>query len=175
MRTILIAILLSHAVAASAQPTRPNNFFQVDSLVSRGAEITQDNEEWLAERGVKTIIKLDDENPDEDGWQIPVENHHINEFGLNLSYSLVSEILDAIDSAEQHGGVYVHCQYGADRTGLIIALYRIKNGWTIEDARNEMNDPRFGHSSLQIWMDYKFEEYANRLVQERLGVNVTHM
>ena len=35
--------------------------------------------------------------------------------------------------------VYVHCTEGVDRTGLIIALYRvIEQGWAPKDAHDEM-------------------------------------
>lgn len=165
MRAFLLlafALSVSNAFAAGSPPS---NFFQVDAQVTRGAELTQENVTWLAENGVKTIIKLDDENNDEFNWGIPVENYHINKFGLNLSYRLVSQILDSIDAASKRGAVYVHCEKGADRTGLIIALYRIKQGWTVDAARDEMNDPRFGHSSLQVWIDYKFESYADRMTR----------
>ena len=164
--TLLFASLLYFQVIY-ALDTPPINFFQVDSQVLRGGTLTQENVTWLAERGVKTIIKLDDENESEGSWGIPVEYFHINKFGLNLSYPFVTKILDAIENAKKRGSVYVHCEKGADRTGLVIALYRIKSGWSIDDARNEMNDSRFGHSSLQVWMDHKFEIYGNRLLKER--------
>ena len=46
--------------------------------------------------------------------------------------------------------VLVHCQHGADRTGIICALYRIIiQGWTKEDAIKEMNQGGFGFH--QIW------------------------
>ena len=36
--------------------------------------------------------------------------------------------------------VFVHCRYGDDRTGMMIAAYRMANeGWTAEEARKEMN------------------------------------
>jgi tyrosine-protein phosphatase SIW14 len=37
--------------------------------------------------------------------------------------------------------VFIHCQYGADRTGVMIALYRIAvDHWTAEQAISEMKD-----------------------------------
>jgi protein tyrosine/serine phosphatase len=171
MRMTLLFVLLFCLPKAFAAGVQPNNFFQVDSQVLRGAALTQENVVWLQERGVKTIIKLDDENEAEASWGIPVERYHINKFGLNLSYTFAMQILEAIDEAAQRGPVYVHCEKGADRTGLMIALYRIQHGWSVDEARNEMNDPRFGHSALQVWMDYKFEQYAPRLAQEPLFFN----
>lgn len=106
---------------------------------------------------------------EEVGWGIPVDARHINKFGFNLTYAFASEILGAIDEAAKKGRVYVHCEKGADRTGLIIGLYRIKKGWSKADAENEMNDPRFGHSKLQILLDYRFNQYGTLLEKERLA------
>lgn len=164
--TLFLATLLSFQIVFAAG-TQPKNFHQVDAVVVRGAEPTKSNISWLQDLGVQTIVKLDDENQEEVSWGIPVEYLPINRFGLNLSYEMVTNILDRIESAKSKGLVYVHCQKGADRTGLIIALYRIKNGWSIDAARAEMNAPQFGHSSLQVWIDLKFEEYAARLAQDQ--------
>jgi protein-tyrosine phosphatase len=39
--------------------------------------------------------------------------------------------------------VFVHCRYGDDRTGMMIAAYRMAvEGWTPEEARQEME--KFG-------------------------------
>ncbi len=41
--------------------------------------------------------------------------------------------------------VYVHCEHGADRTGLLVALYRILyEGWSVRHAYEEW--VRWGHS-----------------------------
>jgi protein tyrosine/serine phosphatase len=39
----------------------------------------------------------------------------------------------------QHGPVFVHCLHGRDRTGLMMAVYRlVSEGWTAEKAYSEM-------------------------------------
>jgi hypothetical protein len=43
--------------------------------------------------------------------------------------------------------IFVHCRYGDDRTGMAIAAYRMAmEGWTAEEARNEMN--KFGYHNM---------------------------
>jgi protein tyrosine/serine phosphatase len=45
--------------------------------------------------------------------------------------------------------VFVHCQHGADRTGLMCAIYRVAVcGWTKEDAIREMTHGGFGHHTI---------------------------
>lgn len=35
-------------------------------------------------------------------------------------------------------GIYVHCKHGVDRTGFVIAAYRVlERGWDVEDAIDE--------------------------------------
>ena len=52
-------------------------------------------------------------------------------------------------SDESQGPFLVHCQHGADRTGLVVAMYRIVfQGWTKEDAIAEMVDGGFGYHSI---------------------------
>ena len=47
---------------------------------------------------------------------------------------------------ESRSPVVVHCWHGADRTGAVVALYRmVVQGWTREQAIAELMDPRFGH------------------------------
>ena len=45
--------------------------------------------------------------------------------------------------------VLIHCRHGSDRTGLIVALYRILyQNWTKEDALEEMLKGGYGHHSI---------------------------
>jgi tyrosine-protein phosphatase SIW14 len=56
--------------------------------------------------------------------------------------------LRAIQDAEADGPVLMHCKHGSDRTGLMAAMYRVVvQGWSKEDALNEMTLGGFGDSS----------------------------
>jgi protein tyrosine/serine phosphatase len=52
--------------------------------------------------------------------------------------------------------VFVHCRRGADRTGVVVAVYRVcVEGWTKEDAIAEMMTGGFHfHSSWQHLVRY---------------------
>lgn len=48
--------------------------------------------------------------------------------------------------------IYVHCQHGVDRTGTIMAIYRMElEGWSNLEAFAEMD--HFG--AHRIWMDLR--------------------
>lgn len=56
--------------------------------------------------------------------------------------------LRAIQEAEAKGPVLMHCKHGSDRTGLMAAMYRVViQGWSKEDALNEMTLGGFGASN----------------------------
>ncbi|WP_395600445.1 dual specificity protein phosphatase family protein [Pseudomonas sp. B19125] len=56
--------------------------------------------------------------------------------------------LRTIQEAETHGSVLMHCKHGSDRTGLMAAMYRVViQGWSKEDALNEMTLGGFGSSN----------------------------
>jgi Protein tyrosine/serine phosphatase len=66
----------------------------------------------------------------------------------------------------------VHCQRGADRTGLMCAMYRITVcGWTKEQALAEMKDGGFGFSPT--WKNLvTFVEKANiEDIKRRAGLS----
>jgi protein-tyrosine phosphatase len=63
----------------------------------------------------------------------------------------IAQALDLIsDPANQP--VFVHCYHGEDRTGAVVALYRIVfQGCTVDQAHQEMM--KDGHSPFLFWID----------------------
>ena len=53
-------------------------------------------------------------------------------------------------------GTFVHCTHGQDRTGLIIAIYRLtKCGWSKKKAQREMLKLGFHKEMLGLWRFWK--------------------
>jgi protein tyrosine/serine phosphatase len=59
-----------------------------------------------------------------------------------------------------HYQVYIHCEYGVDRTGLVAALFRVEvEGWSPQKAYQEWQS--YGHTGIADWLithdlDYYF-------------------
>lgn len=57
--------------------------------------------------------------------------------------------LRAIRNAEKLGPVLLHCQHGADRTGVVTAMYRIVfQKWSKEKALDELQSGGFGYHAI---------------------------
>ena len=82
---------------------------------------------WLSTPGIHQV-------------QLPYRTNHVDD-------SDVLKTLRAIQEAEASGPVLMHCKHGSDRTGLMAAMYRVVvQGWSKEDALNEMTQGGFGES-----------------------------
>lgn len=76
--------------------------------------------------------------------------HLIIPIELEQSSNKIKRVLEFLSKnivklLNQRQPVYIHCIHGRDRTGLAIALYRIKgNGWSEEKALDEAKALQFG-------------------------------
>ena len=113
-----------------------NNLGSVVPRLWRCAQPDADGISSIFELGVSTIFKLNTDNPEEQGW---CDKHglKLENYPLHLINDLPSimTIVGAITEEMKRGEVIVHCLHGIDRTGLIIAAWRILNqGWTVQQA-----------------------------------------
>ena len=73
----------------------------------------------------------------------------------------VQQVLDIINTVENQP-VFVHCRHGEDRTGTIIACYRISHdGWTAAAAKKEAEQR--GMSWTQVGM----KRYIDKFYRQR--------
>ncbi len=118
------------------------NFYQVNSNLFRSEQPIESMSHDLDQLNIKTIVNLRFFDRDDD---IEVFSNSaytlINKPLLTWSISTkeIADILATIKRQQEHGAVLVHCYHGSDRTGLIIAMYRIVyDNWSIEQAKEEM-------------------------------------
>lgn len=118
----------------------------------RGAELDPRGAAWLIQHGVRTIVNLELTHDDRSaliGARIAdLRKFEVNYFQLRNWQPLALVAPALLDDrvarfiaiiARQPKPVYVHCLYGLDRTGVMIAAYRILvEGASEESAIEEM-------------------------------------
>jgi protein tyrosine/serine phosphatase len=131
------------------------NFGKIDERLYRGAEPDSAALANLQQLGIKTIIDL---RMPKKVWKAEgseARTHGILYTNLplhGLSRPTDEQVRTALTLIETlPGPVFIHCQHGCDRTGTIVACYRIKHDrWSHETALQEA--ARYGMSWLERGM-----------------------
>jgi protein tyrosine/serine phosphatase len=163
-------LLIMAPVSAFAQDCLPakeiKNFGCVSPRIYRGAQPTEQGLRELARRGVKTIISLRDTDEKAETERKGAEKEGIKFYNIPFANWLgpkdtrVEEVLKLINSAGNQP-VFIHCKRGADRTGTVVAAYRISHDhWTAKQAKEEAKKYRFGW--WQFWMDDFISDYYKK-------------
>jgi len=124
------------------------NFYKVDTKVFRSAQPTSQEFYALEKLHFKNIVDLRLWHDDKD--ELQGLHLHYYHFPLNASkvdYDDLVHIVATLQTLE--GKTLVHCKHGSDRTGVIIAAYRIvAHNWSKEEALKEFRFGGFGFHSF---------------------------
>jgi tyrosine-protein phosphatase SIW14 len=151
-QTVTIVISLTAMLGVSFgqySPALPlRNFQKVDDTLYRGAQPTAQGFRLLAQMGIHSILDLRAE-----GGRSTLEGKLVRSLGMkyiNLPLAgyqaptakQIADVLAVLQDANL-APVFVHCRRGADRTGTMIALYRIAHDrWSNQKALNEAKGMR---------------------------------
>lgn len=129
----------------------------------RGAQPAPDGYATLKIMGIKTVINL---------RTTVSERQKVEEAGMisvevplrvvrDVNPKTVNAIIDIMNNPDNQP-VYIHCRQGQDRTGIIVAAYRMKvDGWSYQDAEAEMQS--FGFNDIWVELKEFIREYAKGL------------
>jgi protein tyrosine/serine phosphatase len=125
------------------------NLHRISPQVYRSEQPTALGMKNLEKLGIRTVISLRYFNDDEDevkGTSLRTERTKILTWRIGDKH--VIEVMKMLKETA-NGPFLIHCQHGADRTGLMTAMYRIlEQGWTPDDALKELTDGGFGYHSM---------------------------
>ena len=143
-----------------------SNLHQVTPTFYRSARLKRPDVVRLQALGVKTVVSLralhsDDALLANSGIQtvrIPINT-------WNIKDRQMVQALRAIRSAERDGPVLLHCLHGADRTGLVTAMYRVLyQQRSKEQALDELKNGGYGYHTM--WKN--IESYLRKVDVEAI-------
>ncbi len=163
---LLTLVLATTATAAPrdpawAQPLHRKgvpNFYRISANLYRSAQPDAEGMKALKAMGIRTVVNLRAFHSDRDeiGSTGLVSEHIYMKTWHPEREDVVRFLRIATDPARQP--VLVHCQHGSDRTGMMVAFYRvIVQGWSKERAAREMTEGGYGFheiwQNLVRWLD----------------------
>ena len=156
---ITFLILGLPALAAASSVPGIDNFYQLNQKVYRGAQPTSEGFQYLAKLGVKVVVDLreqDERAASEERLVTGAGMRYVNVPMTGLtppSDGEITKILGLLED-ETAGPVFVHCKRGADRTGAVIAAYRIEHeSWDNARALKE------AMANGMSWMQFPRQKY----------------
>jgi tyrosine-protein phosphatase SIW14 len=124
------------------------NFGEVTPELYRGAQPNRVGYQELADMRVAIVVDLRLTGKDD-------ESRQVRKLGMQfvsipwhcyLPKDKIFARFLALLRENRGKKIFVHCRYGDDRTGMMIAAYRIAvEGWTAKEARKEMEQYGFHH------------------------------
>lgn len=160
-KTLVLLWLIIAAGPAAQAAARPDkwaqplempgvpNLHKVSDQLYRSAQPTAAGLRNLKNLGIKTIVNLRSFHSDRDEiGDTGLAYAHIYMKAWHPEEEDIVRFLQIVTDPQRTPAL-VHCQHGADRTGAMVALYRIVvQGWTREEALREMLDGGFGFHGI---------------------------
>lgn len=145
------------------------NGYRVDDVIWRGAQPSDLAWPLLRQAGCRAVLDLNS-GPITASRQASLANAS-NMWYLSADWNgilppspvQVKGALAALDQLvlEKSTPIFIHCQYGSDRTGTLCAIWRMHHdGWTFSDA---MEEAFFGlklQGEHEFWMAAAVAQYA---------------
>ena len=155
---LLSAPLAAQSPGAAARPAQwaepielegVPNLHRITPTLYRSEQPTALGFRNLEKLGIRTVINLRAFNSDDDevrGTSLHTERVKIVTW--NIEDEHVIAVMRLLRESA-NGPFLIHCKHGADRTGLMSAMYRIlEQGWSADDALAELTGGGYGYHAV---------------------------
>lgn len=139
------------------------NFSKVSNSLYRGAQPTEAGYETLRRLGIRSIVTLRLIDHDSDDLQnAGFQTYHISFKHVHPETEDVLKFLTIVTDPKNQP-VFVHCREGEDRTGMMVAVYRmVIQDWPKKKAIREMKQMGFNPWNKPI------ERYLRKMNIEKI-------
>ena len=147
------------------------NFHKVSDSLYRSAQPTAEGMANLKAFGIETVVNLRSFHSDRDeiGTQ-GLGYEHIYMKAWHPEEKEAVRFLQIVTNPKRTP-VLVHCQHGADRTGIMCALYRVAvQNWKKTDAIQEMTQGGFGFHGIWENLLNWFEHLDVEAIKMKAGI-----
>ena len=147
------------------------NLHRVSDTLYRSAQPTAEGMKNLAALGVETVVNLRSFHSDREEIGLSgLAYEHIYMKAWHPEDEEAVRFLQIVTNPRRTP-VLVHCQHGADRTGTMVALYRVAvEGWSKQEALKEMTKGGFGFHSVWKNLPPWFEALDIEEIKGQAGV-----
>lgn len=124
------------------------NFYLVDKGVYRSGQPTSDAFREMEQVGIKEVLNLRNYHSDKD--EAEGTNIKLHRVAMDAHDCEWDKLVEAVRIVKNRKGpIVIHCWHGSDRTGLVVALYRIVfQNWTKDEALDELENGGFGYHKI---------------------------
>ena len=152
-----------------------DNFYKVDDHLFRSSQPGRNDVDELKQLGITSVLNLRNYHSDDDefnGSSINLLRVPMN--AGEVSEAQITEALKAIQQSE--GPVLVHCWHGSDRTGAVVAAYRmVMLNWPKQAAIEEFKLGGYGyHESFYRNLETLLQQLNVEKIQEQLNLHKTN-
>ena len=126
-----------------------SNLHKVSNSLYRGAQPGKEGIQELKKLGIKTVINLRSDQSDRE--MLKDSGIVYKAIPMAASDPKVEDVITFLNiiTDSNSAPVFIHCRYGADRTGMMCAIYRIFiQGWSKQNAIEEMRKGGYGFHSI---------------------------
>ena len=125
------------------------NLHQITPTLYRSEQPTPLGFQNLEKLGIRTVINLRAfSNDDDEVRGTALRTERVRILTWNVDDAQVIEVMRMLRDTG-NGPFLIHCKHGADRTGLMSAMYRVlEQGWTVDDALAELTGGGYGYHAM---------------------------
>lgn len=162
--------IIAQQAAKQVSNTKVDNFYQVSDQHYRSGQPEAAQMKELEQRGIKSILNLRNFHTDNDEskgtslklYHIPMEAGRFTEPQLIYALKIIQDAPKPM---------VIHCWHGSDRTGLMVAMYRmVYQNWPKEDALAELKQPEFGYHQ---WTYYNIIQYIEDVDVDNIRAQIS--